>query len=406
MYTFTTAITKEEYLSFISQQELAHYSKTPFWADFQTSTRHYVGLNNGNELVASAMILERKWFGLPYFYIPAGPCLDIHNYEVFSKLLNGIIEFSKQRKAFMIRLDPNIQRVSRDIYGTQTDEISNEFITEFLIQQGFKHKGYGYAYNGSWTNRFTLVLDIQPNYDEIFNKFIKSRQNRLRRHDIMGISSRLANPSELHHLCLLEKDLSEAQGFKPHSVAFFQKLLSCFKDNSQFYLTEVDLSILHQNTLDELNSNKYAKDKEAYASKKKSLTTIEALQQQFGQKAVIAGGITLYFGKQAWNLYLYNKKEFTFLNGSDNTHIFSIQDLKSRGITSYDLCGFSGNSDKNDPYYGLYNYKSSFGTKFIEYIGEFDYINSEKKYNFFISSYRHYRRLYRKITTLRYTKKN
>ncbi len=395
--SFINNLSEKEYMNFISDHFLAHYTKTSMWAHLQKAIPHYVGLKKNEEIIASALILEKKWLGFTYFYIPAGPCFEMDNLDSLSELIKNIIDFAKERNAFMIRTDPNIQRCSKNIQGETIDGINNEFITEFLIQLGFNHKGYGYAYNGSWMNRFTLLLNIEPDFDTIFSGFIKSRQNRLKRHEKMGISTRIADESEVNQLCILEKDLAKYQGFKPHSPQFFKKLLNAFQGQSVFYLTEINLSTLYQMTLDELNSNKYAKDKEAYESKKKSLNEIEVLQKKFGDKTVIAGGITLYFNHQSWNLYLYNKKEFTFLNGSDNTHIFSIQDLKKKGVTQYDLCGFSGNVDKKDPYYGLYNYKSSFGTTYIEQIGEFDYVLSPPIYKFFLNTYRIYSKVRRRI---------
>lgn len=387
-------------MEFLNNHTLAHYTKTSYWATLQKGVHHLVGLENNGELVATALILEKKWLGKSYFYIPAGPCLDFHKTDITSTFFDHLISFAIERNVFMIRTDPNLLRVSRDTEGNQIDGESNEFVTNFLISKGFIHKGYGYAYNGSWMNRFTLILNIQPSFEEIFSGFNKSRQNRLRRHDAMGITTRIGKIEELSTLCAVEKDLAEIQGFKPHSQAFFKKYLEVFKENSRFYITEVNLHTLENTTLDEINSKKYAKDLEALESKKNLLVTIRDLRKKFGNHCAIAAGITLFFGNQAWNLYLYNKKEFTFLNGSDNTHIFSIQDLKKNHVEFYDLCGFSGKTNKEDPHYGLYSYKSSFGTKFVERIGEFDYILSQKKYNHFLSSYRLYNRIRRKLNYL------
>ena len=47
------------------------------------------------------------------------------------------------------------------------------------------------------------------------------------------------------------------------------------------------------------------------------------------------------------------------------------------------MCGFSGLTNKDDPHYGLYSYKKSFGSQFIEHIGEFDYVYDDRQYLLF-----------------------
>ncbi len=401
---FIYNLTPSRYMSFISSHPLLHYMKTPMWANFKKSDIHLVGLEENNQLIATALILEKKWFGKSYFYIPTGPCLDFNQLPIFKTFLDYIKKFAKEKKAFMIRMDPNIQRCSRDIKGVQTDDFSNEFVTDFLLQEGFQHKGYGYAYNGSWTNRFSLILDINRPFDEIFKNISKSRQNTIRRQEKTGISTRIASFDELNHLCILEKDLSLTQGFKPHPLRFFQNLYKAFENHVQFYITEMNLKARYAFIAEEINSKKYAKDLAALNSKKEELRKINDLITLHGESVVITCGLNLFIGKKSWNLYTYNKKEFTFAQGMDNMHTFAFQSSQKLGVEKYDFCGFSGSTDKTDPYYGLYHYKSSFGSEFTEYLGEFDFIISTQFYNFFLMSYRYHSKIKRKLSTLLYKK--
>ena len=71
------------------------------------------------------------------------------------------------------RIDPDVIRISRDILGNPVDGINNEAVTEALKTMGFRHKGYGYAYDGSWTNRYTLITDLSKPMEEVIKTFSK-----------------------------------------------------------------------------------------------------------------------------------------------------------------------------------------------------------------------------------------
>ena len=174
--------------------------------------------------------------------------------------------------------------------------------------------------------------------------------------------------------------LSRQDGFKPHSREFFESLLDCFGSHVRFYLTTVSLNTMIQGIQSELDSKKYRKDPEARAAKEAELIKVADLQKTYGDIVPIAGGIFLQEGDMSWDLYTYNHKEFNFLKPVDNLHLYAMKDMKALGVKRYDMYGFSGVTSKDDPEYGLYAYKRSFGPEFIEQIGEFDLVLNPSAY--------------------------
>lgn len=402
-----TNLNCEEYTMFVKKHPLVHYMKTPQWASMQNKNTiiHYLGFEDNNELVGAALCIEKKFLGKSYLYIPWGPCLDYTNMQQFTEIFELLKSFALSRNVFMLRTDPNIIRVSRDIDGQITDGINNENITQALIQIGFQHKGYGYAYNGSWVNRYTLIVDLSNDIDDIFKHFAKPRQTAIKRHSIIGVRTRLGTQNDLPALCEFERELAQLQGFKPHSSAFFNQYIQIFSEYARFYVTEIDLDQMINGLDDEIHSKKYAKDKEALQSKQKEYQEAIELKKQYGNIVTIAAGLFLYYGNVSWDLYTYNKKSFGFVKPVDNLHYFAMTDMKTLGVTTYDMCGFSGVTTPEDPYYGLYSYKKSFGSQFTEYIGEFDAILNEKTYTSFKKQYRLISKIKRKMYSLRYKKK-
>ena len=397
--------------SFVENHPYGHYMKTSFWAEYKKITEGYqaiyVGIKDKDMLVATAVILKKRaWFSLsPYLYIPTGMCIDYQNINYLAFFLDSLIDFANSQNVSFLRIDPNVLRCHRTIQGDRIDDgFNNEWLNNYLIDKGFKHKGYGYAYNGSWLNRYTLMIDITIPTERIIAKFNKSKQNVLKRHELMGVKTRYGHGDELNYLVDFEWDLTKTQGFKPHKLAFFQTLTKTLDNHACYYVTEVDINIQIKNLTHEINSNKYRKDPEALQAKKIELQKAQQLINRFGSKVVIAAGLFVVYGKRSWDLYTYNHKEFNNYKATDNLHTFVIKDMKNKGVELYDMVGFSGITSKDDPYYGLYDYKRSFASDFYEYIGEFDYVIKTKAYRNFKYILYQIKRFRRKWFSIRYKK--
>ena len=376
-----------KYRDFVKSSPYNHYKKMPEWVTFnaqKNDTFYYVGLEEQDTLIATALIRETKTLFGKYHYICWGPCIDYTNEDLTLLFMDYLLGFAKNRNAIFLKFDPNVIRVSRTIDGEQTPAINNEYITEYLKAKGFHHRGYGYGYDGSWTNRYTLILDISSTIEDIVNGFAKNKQSVLKRHEHIGISSRITTSSDLDYLMTFEKQLSLIQQFSPHPKEYFLKLIHDFQDHCHLIITEIRPQIMINFITNELTSNKYKKDLEALQAKEKELELAKSWLQEFGEVIPIAMGLFISNGYKSWDLYAYHHKDFSQLKPTDNLHLFTINYFKTLGVTDYDMVGFSGSLDKKDRYYGLYEYKKSFGSTFTEYIGEFTNVNKPLLYQFYL----------------------
>ena len=393
---------------FVIQHPYGHYMKTSMWANIQKDNGYdhvFLGFYDQNKLVATAMVLTKKSLFANYHYVPLGPCVDYEDVTLTGSTIDALVDYSKKAKVDFLRIDPNVTRIQRDIKGNAIEGgINHENITALLISHGFNHKGYGYAYNGSWTNRYTLIINLDQPLNDVVNHFSKQRLNSLRRHDVIGVTTRLGNKNDLDSLCEFEKQLAAIQGFHPHSKGFFENLLDTFRDNAVLYVTSIDLNQMVDGITREIESGKYHKDKEALASKQNELQKAKTLMGQYGSNPDIAVGLFIRLGHQSWDLYTYNHKAFNFVKAVDNLHRFAIEDMQNHGVKDYDMCGFSGVVDRKDPYFGLYDYKKSFGSEFIERIGEFDWNFHPKKKELWFKWDYNLRRVKRKLNRMRFGK--
>jgi lipid II:glycine glycyltransferase (peptidoglycan interpeptide bridge formation enzyme) len=324
--------------------------------------------------------------------------MDYTDEHVRNEVFRLLKEYALKNQVQFLRVDPNVIRCHRTITGDPVDDgFSNECVTEDLKELGYTHKGYGYAYNGSWTNRYTLFVDLNADMKDVIAGYAKPRKTALNRHAVIGVSTRIGNADDLPSLMDFEVQLSEQDGFKPHSRKFFEALLESFGEHAVIYVTEINLDTMISGIEAELASKKYRKDPEARAAKEKELEKASGLKQKYGTKVPIACGLFIRLGHMSWDLYTYNHKEFNFIKPVDNLHAFAMNDMKEHGVLTYDMCGFSGTASKDDPYYGLYAYKRSFGPEFIEQIGEFDYVfrpKAMKRFRFEKLAVNHVKRKY------------
>ena len=83
--------------------------------------------------------------------------------------------------------------------------------------------------------------------------------------------------------------------------------------------------------------------------------------------------------------------------GAFALHRYAIEDLKNLGAETYDFEGISGSLDEKDEYHGQQEFKKSFGGDFLEFLGEFDAVLDEGKYQRWRKSDQLYRRIRRKV---------
>ncbi|MCI5774427.1 MAG: aminoacyltransferase [Erysipelotrichaceae bacterium] len=394
---------------FVKNSPYVHYMKTSMWAKVKKSQgfkAHYIGFYLNDELIGTALGLENNYLHSRYLYVPNGMCIDYENQELLVNCLNLLKAYAAKLHLTFLRIDPNVQRCPRDILGNQLPGFDHDNITQAIIANGFVHKGYNFAYDGSWYNRYSLAIDLSDDITNIKKRFNKQKINSLNRHQIIGLTTHIGNAQDLPYLSEFEKQLSSIQGFKPNKIAYFKNILDAFGKYARLYVTTLDIQTMIDGLQTELNSKKYAKDPEAKAAKEKELAKALQLKTQYkNNEIVIACGLFLFYGHKSWDLYTYNHKDFNYLKPVDNLHWFAINDLKANGVTFYDMCGFSGFTNKDDPHYGLYNYKRSFGSTFIENIGEFDMIYKPWQYKLFkkekVLSYHFHHR----INAMRYKQK-
>jgi lipid II:glycine glycyltransferase (peptidoglycan interpeptide bridge formation enzyme) len=377
-----------EFDAFIAAHPYGHYMKTTMWAkemEYEGNhPRFFVFTDENNHMVGTAMAVYKKWLGQPYLYIPWGPCIDYEDPDTVTQVFTLLKNYGASQHVIFLRTDPNVLRKCHDIKGNDIEGPNHEYVTEILKSLGYHHKGYGYAYNASWTNRYTLIVDLHDDMDTVESRFTKVRQRSLRKSRKLGLETRIGGKEDIPLICELEKQLFAIKANKPHTPEFFENILDSLGEHAAVYVTSCNLKYAIEVLEKELNTKQMQKDASAHDRQVKEIEHLRSLMNQYGEKVDVAAGLFARLGDKSWDLYIYNHKAFGFLKVTDPLHRFVMEDMKNHGVLQYDMVGFSGCTDKKDYNYGLYNYKSSFAPEFIERIGQFDYVYNEgawKRFN-------------------------
>ena len=359
---------------YVSRNPLCHYMKTSMWGEYQKNkglSYQMLGLFEGEKMVGSALALRKRGI-FPWVYIPKGMCLDGLEVPFVMEAYGLLRDYYTKQGVVFLRIDPNILRMEKDLKGNVVEGGENhEAITQSLIELGYEHKGYGYAYDGSWTNRYTLIVPLEKPIENTFKKFSSHRRLMIKKAEKMGLTTEEGTIDDIDDLLRLQKELSMIKGFKPFVKKDYLELMDAFGEHAVIYITRlhIDQSIV----LLQGRKTKLAQEKESIA---KTIERLQKCSETRGNDIALAAGFMFWFGEIAWCWQYYYDHDFDWLVPLDSFNYNAMKDMQGKGVNYYDLCGFGGITTgiNDDPEFHLYEYKRGFAPRFIEHIGQFDFV--------------------------------
>ena len=396
---FIENVDPERYRAFASQCRINHYVKMPEYIEamkpgFFAGDLLGVEDDEGN-LIASALMVHRKNTkpALQYSYIPRGFNLnDINDRELIRFFGKELGEFARRKGSVFLRMDPDIARVEHEKNGRiKEGGFDHEYIREILEECGYDHLGYPYGYGITWLHRYTMQLDLDKPWKEI-KKGIKRCSQYLSKNELRAVKVREGTKEELHILADSQDQLSHKLGFKPRTAAYWEKFWNAYGDAVHYYIVTVNF---HQAVLnmekkiredeDHLkimkDENKMDPIRKNVQAMKAEIEEIRSLDLDKDEDVPFGAKFIIMIGGHVWNMNMYTRKTPLYnFRCAFALHMYALEHLYQEGAKLYDFEGISGSLDPKDPYYGMFDFKRSFGGEFIEYLGEFDYVCDRNRY--------------------------
>lgn len=395
---FTTLTTKE-FTQFSEKHPQASFMQTIELANLKKelgSIPHILGVKENKKILAATIILEEKSIlGYKIFYAPRGFLIDYDNYELLKFFTEELIKFVKQRKGFRITIDPNVIYRIRSSEGDilDDDKTKNDSIISNLSKLGYKHFGFN-IYTETIQVRWEYRLKLDEDYETKKSKFSKSTRKNIDACYKKGLKIRKGSIDDLDSMTEIFDATSQRKDFQSKSLNYYKKMYHHMKDLMTIYIAYLDPDTYLKDTQtlldEELENNKKIQEKmktSIVGSKllnqketsdnlinkyKEEMKKAKEFKKEYPNGKDIGALLSLKSGDEYLTLtsgMLAEYKNFTPKYAMYNEHIKDAYDM---GYKWVDFYGITGCFDKNDKYYGMYEFKKGFNGNVIELVGQFE----------------------------------
>jgi alanine adding enzyme len=402
-----TTLTEEEFRSHALNNELSNFLQTPAMKRLREQrgwSAEYVGVKDGETVVASAMLARMKIrFGY-YYDIDGGFIADYSNKEVVTTFIDGLKKYLKEKGALYVTMTPNITYQERDWNGTAVGKPDNATL-ELLKSLGFSHHGFEHGFSNS-SPRWVFVKDMEGlEATSLRKSYQKDANYSLKKTAQFGIQIRDLDYDELPKFKKLTEHTAERRSFNDKDLSYYQTVYKEFGDSAKFVVAEINFATYidnlnqRKNELQERLNGIYADLEKNPNSRKKNnqkrefedelrtfdkrIKEAEEFRKEDGNEDIILAGALFIIGAHEV-IYLFSG---TYDKYKNFYAPFLIQDKMleltvERGIPKYNFYGINGNFDGSD---GVLKFKQSFTGNVEEKIGSFDLVIQPIKYKIYNS---------------------
>ena len=355
---------------------------------------HYLGVKENSKIICATLILEEpSIMGKKSFYAPRGYLIDYNDFELLSFFTENLEDYCKKRKGFRIIIDPNVVYQVRSSDG---DEVSNEksnFVIENLSKLGYKHFGFN-LYSEALQQRWEYRLRLDKTYEEIKQGYSKSTRKNIDNCYKKGLRVREGKIDDLKSLSDIFESTSKRKEFKGRSYEYYQKMYHHMHDIMKIYIAYIDPDVYLESSKSNLeqeeeNNKKILEkmEKDMVGSKlknqletsnklltkyKEELEKAKEFKKNNPQGVDVGALLSMVSGDEYLTLssgILEEYKSFTPKYAMYDAHV---KDAIKDNYKWVDFYGITGCFDKNDKYYGIYEFKKGFNGNVVELVGQFE----------------------------------
>lgn len=418
---FIIDIEKEEYEKFVKSHKKSHFLQSYAWGEFSKISRglipHYLGVKNeSDELVAATLLLQKKLpLGYSYFYSPRGFVVDFEDNELLGFFTNKLISYIKKFRAIFLKIDPDIVMSSKNYKDEDNNlEYDPQVIFNNLKKLGFKHLGFTKNFE-TMQPRYTFRIDMNKSLEEIKNNFSKTTKQRIKKAESLNTKVRIGTEKDISTFYNLMTLTENRKKFISHNLEYYENLYKIYNKENKFILFMGSINIKdiikkYESELNEYNieleklsgenlsktlNNKKKELQRQIFSHQKLIEEYKEYNKELGDEITLNAHAIIIYGEKAWVIYAGNHNILTSTYSNYKTYEEHINYCYENGIKLYDQFGTIGDLSKDNPRFGLHEFKKKFGGDYIEFMGEWDYIVNKPMYILFTKLVPLYRKIIR-----------
>ncbi|MBR3248747.1 peptidoglycan bridge formation glycyltransferase FemA/FemB family protein [Candidatus Saccharibacteria bacterium] len=315
---------KSEWDKFVSKRPEANFLQSWDFYEFHKSRGKKVvrrgALDNAGKIIgAYAGVVETARRGT-YMAIAGGPLLDWKDTKVVQVIFSDIKRCGQEAGCAFVRVRPQLE----------LSEKSLALMRELGLRPAPMYLSVEYA----------GVLDLTKSEEEILAGASQGFRRKLRKASKNEIEiSADASDEAIEEFCRLEKLHAERQKYVAFSSDFLRKQFEAFREGGEVLI---------------------------YTAKKDG----EVLAQNF----------MIFYGPEASYHYGVSSQLGTKYSAAPLLHMAAMEEARKRGCVRYNLWGIVDVDDKEHRFYGVSEFKRSFGCTELKYTPAHDMVLNPLKY--------------------------
>ena len=382
---------------FALKHNMSNYYQTSSYALLKSNHGYdydYIGYFDINDNIVACSLILCKKIGLKdyYGYAPKGFLIDYFDEELLKNFTNDLKNYYKKKHFTFIKINPEIAigEITLNPYQVRYNQ-------NILIRNILKNNGYlklkDNLYFESLMPRFNGIIHL-PTFN--YTNLKKNVKNKLVQSTRKGLHFEKVDRNKIDELYKFIKAKKKKDKY------YYQDYYNIFSknDNADIFLISIDFEKYLINTKkayeEELEiNNKYNEDLYLNSTEKKinikmnSDKTLLKYKNDIteatnglreNKKVYIAGAMTIKHKNRVHIVVSGYDKKYEHFNPNYFLH-YNIIEYYKNSHSYLDLNGMTGDFSKANPYYGLNQFKLGFKPKVYEFIGEYDLIINELKYN-------------------------
>ena len=421
-----TTLSKEEFKKFADNHPQITFHQTEQWANLKKVNgwdSYYVGLVEDDKILAGALLLSKT---LPIikkkmFYSPRGFLIDYNNKIILKKFTEELKAFAKREKAIFVKIDPYVEYQEHDNDGNIVDGgYNNKEAVDNLKSLGYKFFGFNLMQD-TLQPRWMHVIEIDGRDEEEVQKDMESKTRQiLRKNEKSCIKTREIERDELPLFKSIMEHTGDRRDFIDRPLSYYEAMWDNLHDSGilKILIADIDFDEYLENTKKELEETEKAlksriykhdnnilqmNEKKYTSSNKQDEDTIERLNKQvdkindyikeYGHKKTLGTILFLIYGNEVLSLFGGTDDNLMQFQSAYTVHYAGIKYAIDNHYKRYNFYGITGDFRKENPLYGLYLFKKSFGGHVVELIGEYDLIISRFWYTTYNIAFKLYHTL-------------
>ena len=416
-------LTKNEFKKYADNHEQITFHQTEEWANLKKVNGwkpYYIGLKEEKNIKAAALILAKE---LPIikkkmFYSPRGFLIDYNDYELLKKFTTELKKYIKKEKGIFVKIDPYVEYQERDNNGQIVENgYNNKKSVENLKKLGYKFFGFN-TMQDTLQPRWMHVIEINGKTEEEVLKEMESKTRQiLRKNEKSSIKTREITKEEIPIFKSIMEHTGDRRDFIDRPLSYYEAMWDNLHDSGilKILIAEIDFEEYEKNTIKEkeeieknledriykhdnnllkMNEKKYEtsnkQDRESIERLEKQLQKINTYKKEYGKKKNLGTILFLIYGNEVLSLFGGTDDNLLQFQSAYTVHYAGIKYAIEHGYKRYNFYGITGDFRKENPLYGLYLFKKSFGGHVVELIGEYDLVISNFWYKIYNIAFKTY----------------